>query len=143
MFDFLDKFFDFDKNGRLDPLEKAARDAAFLTAMEEVEKQQKSANQKSYTWDVSTKDEDEDKDDDEYFEEDDDDEDEDESVDEEESEEAWKEARGYECSDYDREQLEGLEDAGIDVDEFEYMDDDEKREILEENGLEPYDYDLF
>ena len=112
MFDFLDKLFDFDKNGRLDPLEKAARDAAFLTAIEEMEEKEK---QHSFSADE----------------------------DREESDEEWKEAHGYECSDYDREQIEDLEDAGIDVDDFEVMDDDEKREILEENGLDPYDYDVF
>lgn len=35
-----------------------------------------------------------------------------------------------------------LELAGIDPEELEYMDDDERREILEDAGLDPDDYDF-
>lgn len=36
-----------------------------------------------------------------------------------------------------------LELAGLDADELEYMDEDERREVLEEAGLDPDDYDDF
>ena len=36
-----------------------------------------------------------------------------------------------------------LEMAGLDVDELEYMDEDERREALEDAGLDPDDYDAF
>ena len=36
-----------------------------------------------------------------------------------------------------------LEMAGLDVDELEYMDEDERREALEDAGLDPDDYDDF
>ena len=36
-----------------------------------------------------------------------------------------------------------LEMAGLDVDELEYMDEDERREALEDAGLDPDDYDEF
>ena len=36
-----------------------------------------------------------------------------------------------------------LEMAGLDVDELEYMDEDERREALEDSGLDPADYDDF
>ena len=35
-----------------------------------------------------------------------------------------------------------LDDAGIDEIDFEFMDDDEKREALEDVGLDHWDYDL-
>ena len=43
----LDKMFDFDRNGRLDVMEKASR-AAFLTQMMEEEEKRKKKNR---TWD--------------------------------------------------------------------------------------------
>ena len=33
--------------------------------------------------------------------------------------------------------------AGLDIDELEYMDEDERREALEDAGLDPDDYDEF
>ena len=36
-----------------------------------------------------------------------------------------------------------FEMAGLDVDELEYMDEDERREALEDAGLDPADYDDF
>ena len=35
-----------------------------------------------------------------------------------------------------------LELAGLDADELEYMDEDERREALEDAGLDPDDYDF-
>ena len=35
-----------------------------------------------------------------------------------------------------------LELAGLDADDLEYMDEDERREVLEEAGLDPDDYDF-
>ena len=35
-----------------------------------------------------------------------------------------------------------LEMAGLDYDELSYMDDDERREVLEDAGLDPDDYDF-
>lgn len=35
-----------------------------------------------------------------------------------------------------------LELSGLDLDELEYMDADERREVLEEAGLDPDDYDV-
>ena len=43
--------------------------------------------------------------------------------------------------DYDFDETE-LELAGIDPEELEYMDEEERREILEEAGLDPDDYDF-
>ena len=43
----------------------------------------------------------------------------------------------------DDELVDELEMAGLDVDELEYMDEDERREILEDAGLDPDDYDDF
>ena len=36
-----------------------------------------------------------------------------------------------------------LKMVGLDVDELEYMDEDERREALEDSGLDPADYDDF
>lgn len=35
-----------------------------------------------------------------------------------------------------------LEMTGLDVDELEFMDEDERREVIEEAGLDPDDYDF-
>lgn len=35
-----------------------------------------------------------------------------------------------------------LELSGLDYDELEFMDEDERREVLEEAGLDPEDYDF-
>lgn len=43
--------------------------------------------------------------------------------------------------DYDFDETE-LELAGIDPEELEYMDEDERRECLEEAGLDPDDFDF-
>lgn len=42
----------------------------------------------------------------------------------------------------DMQQLD-LELAGLDVDELEYMDEEERREALEDAGLDPDDYDFY
>lgn len=42
--------------------------------------------------------------------------------------------------DFDRERE--LEDAGIDAFEFSLMDEDERRQVLEDNFLDPDDYDM-
>ena len=42
----------------------------------------------------------------------------------------------------DDEQLTELEMAGIDPGELEYMNESERREILEDEGLDPDDYDF-
>ena len=39
--------------------------------------------------------------------------------------------------------MDELEMNGIDSVEFEFMDDDERREVLEEAGLDPDDYDFY
>ena len=57
--------------------------------------------------------------------------------DEEEDEEHYE----YEDEDEEIEVYE-LKSYGIDKDEFDLMDDDEKREALEEAGLDPDDYDF-
>ena len=43
----------------------------------------------------------------------------------------------------DNELVDELEMAGFDVNELEYMDEDERREALEDSGLDPADYDDF
>ncbi len=43
-------------------------------------------------------------------------------------------------SELDDSQISELEMAGIDVDELEFMDEDERREALEDAGLDPDDY---
>lgn len=45
-------------------------------------------------------------------------------------------ASEYEDDDYE------LELAGLDPEELEYMDEDERREVLEEAGLDPDDFDF-
>ena len=45
-------------------------------------------------------------------------------------------------SDLDDIQQLDLELAGLDADELEYMDEDERREALEDAGLDPDDYDF-
>lgn len=40
------------------------------------------------------------------------------------------------------EELSELEVAGFDADELEFMDEDERREVLEDAGLDPDDYDF-
>ena len=62
---------------------------------------------------------------------------------------AWERAMEYDfitslnddCEDEDEEFTE-LELAGIDPIELEYMDANERREVLEEAGLDPDDYDF-
>lgn len=44
--------------------------------------------------------------------------------------------------DWNDDELTELELAGIDPEELEYMDDEERREILEEAGLDPDEYDF-
>ena len=44
--------------------------------------------------------------------------------------------------DWGDDELTELELAGIDPEELEYMDDEERREILEEAGLDPDEYDF-
>ena len=36
-----------------------------------------------------------------------------------------------------------IENSGLDVDELSYMDEDERREALEDAGLDPDDFDFF
>lgn len=40
------------------------------------------------------------------------------------------------------EQVTELELSGLDVEELEFMDEDERREVLEEAGLDPDEYDF-
>ena len=48
-----------------------------------------------------------------------------------------------ESSDYDDDDEYGdFEIAGLDYDELEMMDEDERREVLEDAGLDPDDYDF-
>ena len=62
---------------------------------------------------------------------------------------AWERAMEYDfitslnddCEDED-EELTELELAGIDPIELEYMDAEERREVLEDAGLDPDDYDF-
>ena len=42
-----------------------------------------------------------------------------------------------------REKAEELEMSGLDVTDLEFMDEDERREALEDAGLDPDDYDEF
>ncbi|MCD8120188.1 MAG: hypothetical protein LUE29_12065 [Lachnospiraceae bacterium] len=44
---------------------------------------------------------------------------------------------------YDSYLRDELEMAGIDADEFEWMDEFEKKEVLEDAGLDPWDYDIY
>lgn len=48
----------------------------------------------------------------------------------------------YDCDDEDDELMTELELSGLDIDELEYMDADERREALEDAGLNPDDYDF-
>lgn len=45
-------------------------------------------------------------------------------------------------NDEEAEEETELELSGLDPDELEFMDPDERREVLEEAGLEPEDYDF-
>lgn len=45
-------------------------------------------------------------------------------------------------NDEEEEEETELELSGLDPDELEFMDPDERREVLEEAGLEPEDYDF-
>lgn len=47
-----------------------------------------------------------------------------------------------ESADEEDDDLTELELAGIDPAELEYMDEDERREVLEDAGLDPDDYDF-
>lgn len=40
------------------------------------------------------------------------------------------------------EKVNELESAGIDITELEFMDEDERREAIEDEGLDPEDYDF-
>ena len=51
------------------------------------------------------------------------------------------ETEGEDTTDYDDDDTELME-AGIDPEELEYMDAAERREVLEEAGLDPDDYDF-
>lgn len=44
--------------------------------------------------------------------------------------------------DEDEDIVEEIESAGLDYDELAFMDEDEKREALEDAGLDPDDYDF-
>lgn len=44
--------------------------------------------------------------------------------------------------DQDEELETELELAGLDAEELSWMDEDERREVLEDAGLDPYDYDF-
>ena len=46
-------------------------------------------------------------------------------------------------SEFDIEDDDELELFGLDIDELEMMDEDERREALEDAGLDPDDYDFF
>lgn len=50
---------------------------------------------------------------------------------------------GSDSLEEDDELVDELEMDGLDVDEIEYMDEDERREALEDTGLDPDDYDEF
>ena len=50
---------------------------------------------------------------------------------------------GSDSLEEDDELIDELEMTGLDVDELEYMDEDERREALEDAGLDPDDYDDF
>ena len=45
-------------------------------------------------------------------------------------------------SSEDEELVDEIESAGIDYDELSFMDEDERREALEDAGLDPDDYDF-
>lgn len=45
-------------------------------------------------------------------------------------------------SDFDDDEVDVFGDAGLDYDELEMMDPDERREALEDAGLDPDDYDF-
>ncbi len=51
----------------------------------------------------------------------------------------FNEDKNYDCMEDD--ELDELESAGLDRDELEFMDDDERRQALEDAGLDPDDYD--
>ena len=45
--------------------------------------------------------------------------------------------------DEDEDLVDEIESAGLDFDELSSMDEDERREVLEEVGIDPDDYDCF
>ena len=45
--------------------------------------------------------------------------------------------------DEDEDEFDELETTGLDMDELEFMDEDERREALEDAGLDPDDYDFY
>ena len=49
----------------------------------------------------------------------------------------------FEDEEAEEEFMDELEMNGIDSIEFEFMDEDERREVLEEAGLDPDDYDFY
>lgn len=58
-----------------------------------------------------------------------------------EEDERIKRGSNYNCDD-DDELMTELEVSGLDIDELEYMDASERREALEDAGLDPDDYDF-
>lgn len=55
-----------------------------------------------------------------------------------------KMVNGSEClsDDEDEDLVDEIESAGLDYDELSFMDEDERREALEDAGLDPDDYDF-
>ena len=49
----------------------------------------------------------------------------------------------FATSDSDDELEDDLTIAGLDIHELEFMDEDERREAIEDAGLDPDDYDMF
>lgn len=52
-------------------------------------------------------------------------------------------AGDFATSDSDDELEDDLTIAGLDIHELEFMDEDERREAIEDAGLDPDDYDMF
>ena len=122
MLGIFDDFFDMNNDGKLDSLEKAG-EAAFVMGMIESESEIMDPGDAQESFDFEDPDPLKDDIDDDNNEEDD-------EIDEEDEEEKRLQILQEE-----------LEAEGLDVDELDLMDEEERREVLEEAGLDPDDYD--
>ena len=52
------------------------------------------------------------------------------------------ESTGFGDDEEDEDLIDELEMAGLDYDELSFMDEDERREVMEDAGLDPDDYDF-
>ncbi len=54
----------------------------------------------------------------------------------------WTQMKEEKCVDAELDEDDVFAEAGLDYDELEFMDPDERREVLEDAGLDPDDFDF-